>query len=726
PMFGSQGRYEFNRNVTLSNQAGAGNFTSGGAEFAQFLLGTYNQTTLREVFIPYYYQWNSAAGFVQNDWKVRPNFTLNVGLRYSLQLPRSEKYDRQGAFLPELAKEFPIPQPCPQCVLPTGKTVTSALVIPFGYSGRGGRSRYIFPVEKLNFEPRFGFAWAPHLFGMNERSRMIIRGGYGMSHAPLTGMGRNPSPDFASGTTTFGTFDTRVQFPGTNVAARLCCNRPVINSVAPDTFLNIPQDGLIYLESLNVAGLAVSPNAHVPYVQSFSMTLGYELPMQTVLELSYNGSKGTHLFMPPLNLNPVPFELTEAYLAQGVNPLNDVNDPLGRRTPTGALRVFSQGYVGTKYLGFEGLSVMFDSSANSIRHAATASLRRRHTRGLSYTVNYTFGKGLDTASDGGDVRFVNLNVRSPGHVNFGAPRSADRSVSTFDIKHTFSASWVWDLPVGRGKSLMAKAPGWVNSIIGNWSFSGIGRIQGGIPMVVFLRDDNRLGVEGNVRGIRPDWLPDVPLLNPNWSRSCPTGQNCEPYFNPSAFMRPAKGTLGSAPRTFDQARAPRQEFLDLAIKKDFGLGKERRRRLELRVDFINAFNHPIFRMGRLEDAGEIFALPSEATITNADYDAWRAFDTTRPARTTPEGAAKLAQINAIITGSRVAGTQVLPRDFFRLPLPDRFFTRNANSFDISTLEGLKHYRLRQVYTADRWGFLDVGSRSGYAPRFIQFALKLYF
>jgi hypothetical protein len=72
-------------------------------------------------------------------------------VRYSLQLPRTEKYDRQGAFLPELAKEFPIPQPCPQCVLPTGRTVTSALVIPFGYSGRGGRSRYIFPVEKLNF-----------------------------------------------------------------------------------------------------------------------------------------------------------------------------------------------------------------------------------------------------------------------------------------------------------------------------------------------------------------------------------------------------------------------------------------------------------------------------------------------------------------------------------------------------------------------------------------------
>ncbi len=726
PMFGaSGGRYEFNRNLTLSNSNGANG--TGGAEFAQFLLGAYNLATLREVFIPYYYQWNSAGAFVQNDWKLRPNFTLNLGLRYSLQLPRTEKYDRQGAFLPELAKEFPIPQPCPQCVLPTGKTVTTALVVPFGYSGRGGRSRYIFPVEKLNFEPRFGFAYAPQWFGWNEKRRLVVRGGYGMSHAPLTGMGRNPSPDFASGTTGFGTFDTRIQFPGTNVAARLCCNKPVLTATAPDAFLNIPQDGLVYLDSLNIAALAVSPNAHVPYVQSFSLTTAYELPQQTVVELSYAGSKGTHLFLPPINLNPVPFELTEAYLAQGVNPLNDVNDPLGRRTPTGALRVFSQGYVGAQYLGYEGLTVMFDSSANSIRHAGTVSVRRRHTRGLSYTVNYTFGKGLDDASDAGDVRFVNLNVRSPGHVNFGAPRSQDRSVSLFDIKHAFSVSWLWDLPVGKGHKLLGNAPGWINSAIGGWSFSGIGRIQGGIPMVVVLRDDNRLGIEGNVRGIRPDLVPGVPLLNPNWDPSCPTGAGCEPYFNPSAFMRPAKGLLGTAPRTFDRARSPRQEFLDMSIKKEFRLG-ERNRRLEFRVDLINAFNHPIFRTGRLEDSGEIFTLPNEANITNAEYDAWRAFDTAnRPARTTPEGAAKLAAINALLASNRVAGGQTLPRNFFTVRLPDRFFTLNANSFDIATVDGLKLYRMRQSYTADRWGFLDVASgRSGYTPRFIQFAVKLYF
>ncbi len=726
PLFGaSGGRYEFNRNRTLSNSNGATSGT-GGIEFAQFLLGVYNQTTLREVLIPYYYQWKTAAFYFQDDWKIKPNLTLNLGLRYSLQLPRTEKYDHQGAFLPELAKEFPLPQPV---TLPDGRVIKTALVPPFAFSGRGGRSRYIFPVEKLNFEPRFGFAWSPKLFGLNrERDLLVIRGGYGLAHAPLTGMNRNPSPDFASGTTTFGTFDNRVENPG--LAARICCNRPVLHPIGPDAFLNIPADGLLYLGSINLVGTAtaVSPNAHIPYVQSWSLSVSYEVMRNTVLEVAYTGAKGTHLFLPPINLNPVPFDVSEAYWSRGLDPLNpNVNDPLGRTTPTGALVNFSPAYLGAKYLGFEGLNVSFDASANSIYHAGTVSIQRRFNRGLTFTANYTYAKSIDDSSDAGDVRFVNLNVRSPGHVNFGAPRSQDRSVSLFDIKHAFSSTFLYDLPFGKGRAMLSNAPRAVETILGGWTLSGVGRIQGGLPLVTVLRDDNRLGVEGNVRAIRPDIVPGVPLINPRWSSSCPIGQNCEPYFNPAAFMRPIKGQLGNAPRTLDGARGPTQHFFDLAIHKDFPIGKDGKRRLQFRVDAINVLNHPIFRIGRLEDSGEIFAAPTEALLTNGEYDAWAAFAAGRPARSTPAGAALLTQINNILIANRIPNTQSLRADFFHLPLAEGFFSMPANSFDITTLNGLQLYRMRQAYTPDRWGFLDVTpGRSGYTPRFIQVALKLYF
>jgi hypothetical protein len=155
------------------------------------------------------------------------------------------------------------------------------------------------------------------------------------------------------------------------------------------------------------------------------------------------------------------------------------------------------------------------------------------------------------------------------------------------------------------------------------------------------------------------------------------------------------------------------------------------------VDAINAFNHPIFQFGRDSDNGEIFAAPSEALISNANYDSWVNFSPgTRPARSTPAGAALLAQINAMIRSynTNPAGQQaaiVLPRDFFAVPVPQGFHSMNENTFDITTVQGLKLYRMKQAYTPDRWGYLAVTRGAGalaapYTPRFFQIALKLYF
>jgi hypothetical protein len=718
PMFGaSGGRYEFNRNRTLSNSNGA-TTGDGGNEFVQFLLGVYNQTTLRDSLIPYYYQWNSAAAYVQNDWKVRRNFTLNLGLRYTLQLPRTEKYDRQGAFRPDLAQDYPLPQPV---TLPDGRTITSASVVPFAYSGRGGRSRHITPIDWRGWEPRLGFAWVP-AFDWNDAGKFVVRGGYGLSHVPLTGLGRNPAPDFASGTLTY-TFNTRVANPA--YVARLCCNGPQWSAKTPEQVLNVPEDGLLWLNAITLAGTAaaVSPNARVPYVQSWSLSFAYELPLRNVLELSYLGSKGAHLFLPPVNLNTVPFALSEAYLGRGLNPLDNVADPLGRRDPNGNVVQFSQGYLGARYLGYEGLTVMLDASGHSRRHAGTISLRRQE-RGFSYTLNYTYGKGYDDASDSGGVRFTDFNpVRTNGHVTLGAALRDDWSVSTYDVKHAFNGTFLTDLPFGRGRRFLTNASGLLQRLVGGWSLSGSGRIQGGVPLVIVLRDDNRLGVEGNVRAIRPDLVPGVPLRNPRWSRDCPIGQQCEPYFNPAAFMRPAKGTLGNAPRTIDSARWPTQHFLDLSIQKNFDIGAKGKRRLQLRIDAINALNHPVFKFGRDSDNGEIFALPNENLLTLAEYNAWADFNQ-RPRAGTPAGDALRSQANAIVAAGRIPGTTVLAPDFFRVRLPEGFHSMNANQFDVTTAAGLKLYRMRQAYTPDRWGFL--GARSPYTPRFIQLAVKVYF
>jgi hypothetical protein len=202
----------------------------------------------------------------------------------------------------------------------------------------------------------------------------------------------------------------------------------------------------------------------------------------------------------------------------------------------------------------------------------------------------------------------------------------------------------------------------------------------------------------------------------------PVGQECEPYFNPAAFTRPPKGTLGNAPRTIDNARWPTQRFLDLSFQKNFGLG-DRKRRLQLRVDFINALNHPVFKFGRDSDNGEIFAAPAEGVLTTAQFNAWADFNG-RPRAGTVEGDQLRGLADQIVQNGRIPGTQVLTRDFFSIRLPEGFHSMNANQFDITTPDGYKLYRMRQAYTPDRWGFL--GARSPYTPRFVQVALKLYF
>ena len=110
PLFAALGgSYAFA--ATQTNSTGAGTaLTTGGSPWASYMLGVVNGTvTLRNTEIPYYYRWEAIAGFVQNDWKIKRNLTLNLGVRYSLQMPRTEKYDNQGVYRLDMTSSVPLP-----------------------------------------------------------------------------------------------------------------------------------------------------------------------------------------------------------------------------------------------------------------------------------------------------------------------------------------------------------------------------------------------------------------------------------------------------------------------------------------------------------------------------------------------------------------------------------------------------------------------------------------
>jgi Carboxypeptidase regulatory-like domain len=708
PFFGaSGGRWDFRVIQTSNNRSTS--TAAGGNSYASYLLGVPNVVLVRPVLLSYYYRWNNLAAFVQNDWKVRPDLTLNLGLRYSLQLPRTEKNNLQGTYLPELSQEFPLQQPV---VLGDGRVITTALVPPFGYAGRGGRSKYLFPIEYLDFEPRVAFAWSP---GSHERE-FVVRGGYGISHLPLTGNNRLPNPDFGA---TNNVASTNVGSTGTvdpNFAPRLSSNVPLLGSATPEQALNIPQDGLVYLNSINIPGFALSPDMQVPYFQNWNATVSFAVMRDTVLELGYVGSRGTHLFTPRRNINPRDFAFVEALEGANLNPDNGVADPLGRRDLLGSPVSVSRGALASQYLGFNRLNVLYDSTGTSHREGGYVSVIRRLAQGLSFTANYSYGHVTDNASDASPDTNVLTTGRTDGHVTFGAPLSDDQATSTYDIKHVFNATAIWDLPFGNGRRFLDGTHAPLRWIAGDWTVSGVFRLQGGYPFLPKISDSNRLSAD-QTHTIRPDLVPGVPLVNPRWDRDCPLGNLCEPYVNPAAFMRPAKGQLGSAPRTLD-IRGPMQQYFDLSLQKNFPVGGNRR--VQLRVDLINAFNHPNFRTVPNDNGTDLMGLPAEAPITSAEYDAWARFNN-RPLSTTADGQALMSRVQNLVIDRRLP-SGALPLDFFRVQLPEGFATMNVNQFDVTTLDGYKLYRSRQAYNQG-FGQLYVPNTNA---RYIQIGIRFMF
>jgi hypothetical protein len=707
PFFGAAGgRYDFRVIQTSSNATTTA--SAGGNSFASYLMGVPNQALVRTTLIPYYYRWNEAAAFVQNDWKVRPNLTLNLGLRYSLELPRTEKDNHQGVFMPELAQEFPLPAPV---TLADGRVITTALVPPFAYAGRDGRSKYVFPIEWLNFEPRLGFAWSPR----GQDASLAVRGGYGLSHLPLTGNNRLPNPDFGATqtvTATSGQTDP-------NYALRLSSNVPLITPLTPDQAMNIPANGLVYLGSINVPGYAISESTKIPYVQNWNLSVSRELFHHTVVEVAYVGSKGTHLFMPLENINPRDFDYVDVLAGANLSPDTAVPDPLGRRDLLGRVVSVPRGSLASPYMGFNRLNVFYDTSANSIRHAGYVSVNRRMSAGLTLTANYTYGKSIDDASDASPDKNVLTTGSTAGNVTFGAPRSTDRAISAFDIKHSFNATFVYDLPFGHDHALMRDAAPLWQWLAGDWTTAGVYRLMGGYPFLPKISDTNLLSAD-QTHTVRPDLVPGVPLVNPLWTRDCPLSNVCEPYINPAAFMRPIKGELGDAPRTLD-IRGPMQQYFDLDIQKNFRVGHGKKR-VQLRVDLLNVFNHPNFRTVPTDAGTDLFgALPNEAVITSAEYDAWARVHS-RPLSTTGDGAALMQQIQQLVIGNRLP-SGALPADFFHVQLPQGFATSDLNAYDVTTLDGFKLFRLRQSYNQ---GFGQLFAVSNPGSRYIQLGVKFFF
>ena len=367
-----------------------------GVPFGDFLLGLPN-TTSRRIGTATNYIFTSNYGFfVQDDYKLTPNLTLNLGLRYELQKPPYEKHGQMTNYVPEINK----------LILAGDAAVPNlgSLVAGAGLTGLVGLARdHGLPFALVNtnsrdLAPRFGFAWRP--FGGNAT---VVRGGYGIF---FTGSRLNPIRTDLTGGFPFSlsqTFNRQPSNPGA-----LTFSNPF-----PAALASI--QGVTSTNGYEVA-------APSQYLQSWNLTIERDLGGGVALEAGYAGSKGTHLGR-KYDINQA-YRLPHLQLPNGSYP-----------KPIPNLNTIS-------YYAF---------GSNSSYNAGTLSLRKRLVRSLFFRVNYVYAKSIDPASGlnyAGDGGFA--SAQDARNLN------SERGRSDFDIRHAMSMNFTSELPFGRSRL----AKGW--------------------------------------------------------------------------------------------------------------------------------------------------------------------------------------------------------------------------------------------------------------------------
>jgi hypothetical protein len=505
------------------------------------------------------------AGYIQDDWKITRKLTLNLGLRYDLDIPRTERFDRYSYF--SMYEPSPIAGRVPASACPACGNLLGGMhfVTP--------ENRRQTPTDKNNIGPRFGFAY-------NATRRMAVRGGYGIAYPP--------SALQASGTTGAGGmegFRDTTNFNSTFDSMRSVY--AYLRNPYPDGF-NFPpgrSQGAATKLGLGI-GESNFDAWRNPYVQQWNVNIQHELPGNMVAEVGYLGNRGIGLVdgdgtYQYNQLNPSYMRLGSELLRIVSNPFYGIitNPTSGLSRQTVEFRQLQRPWP-----QYTSVGTFRKPRANSIYHGMTLRVDKRFAQGFSFLFAYTVGKLIDDASSA--VSFLGP-IASSVELGISAAKldaynhRLERSVSSMDVAQRGVFSYVYELPFGRGKKFFAEAPRGVNLLITGWQVNGITTFQSGNPMIIGAQTNNTYIYSGQ-------------RVNNNGRSAKITGgttdQRLAQWFDTSVFSQPAAYTFGNTSRTLPDVRVPGQRNTDLSIFKNTFLGPENRLNLQYRVEMFNAFN----------------------------------------------------------------------------------------------------------------------------------------
>jgi hypothetical protein len=518
--------------TSQGGQITASSGTGDGFAYADFLLGQMNSWNA-SVTPEYGARTKSPQLFIQDDYKLRPNLTVNLGLRYQIHTGWSEVKGNETVFDPTVAN-------------PAG----GLGAIWYGVTKANGRNQLIAPNYNI-WQPRVGFSWQP-------MKDTVIRGGFGIYDSTLSidtygaGMGAalgssGGISDTTNGICPVAQIDSNGNTPDmTDPGCGVIANGTNFNSLTPNaSYLTAPTTP----GARN--GQSVSGNQfHTPLPRNYQWNLSLEkqIGQNYVATLTYVGNHGADLNF-PVDINQVPENMLSA------NDLNSRPYPL-----------------------FNNIA-SYTSNAISNYNALQAQMTKRMSYGLQLNVNYTwshFLDDLDSSGFGAREGFQNYqNAFDP---------SANYANSNFDIRNMFKGSAIYQLPFGRGKQFLNNNL-LLDEVLGGWQVSGVWVIEGGNPMGITTGGNNSSNNQSGSFTQQANLVGNVHLPGSTKSR-------LREWYNLDALAVPAPFTYGNFLR--NQVYGPGVVNVAASLGKSFDVWPDRGVKLQIRADAGNVLNHPSF------------------------------------------------------------------------------------------------------------------------------------
>ncbi len=548
-----------------------------GFSFADFLLGyadnfsNFENHFFAQAVVPAFTAGKQVyrAFYFDDTWHATHKLTFDLGLRYELQGPWSERHNRLSYFDPHAQSYL-------NQFLPPGSSpvMGDVFLVPPG-------NRNNIPLDKDNLAPRVGFAY-------NVSPRTVVRGGYGIFWVPnYVSFALNPANDMvnAPGTTYTGTVD------GTHPSNSI--SLPFPNGISPPPGRDLGTEGTQQFLTQVVQSITEVDRGNHPsaYLQQWNLNIERELPAGFLLSAAYVGSKGNHLEQYSQQVNQISDSLLAQAAAQfaaggesAVTLLQSTPNPFFVNGQALALAAptTTEGQLLRPYPQYTSVELAGQGSFASIYHSLQVTAQRRFAGAGSLLVAYTNSKLISNTDT-----LTSWLETGVGAIQDNNNLRGERSLSSQDVPQRLVISYVLDLPFGQGKKYLPNAGEKLNKIVGGWGIDGVTTLQRGFPLIFSNGQANDAALFGT--GSRPNVVPGCQK-----SRSGGSITRLSNWFNTTCFAAPANFTFGSEPRVDPTLRSDGVDNFDFAVFKRVLLDPNERFGFEFRTEIFNLFNRSQF------------------------------------------------------------------------------------------------------------------------------------